>query len=401
MTSKTWKGVTSYTLSTAGTFTFSAYAEDANGNKSRTLERKIVVSDAQVKESTPKISNMNFAANSLTYSLGSYITEIEKGKEFYLGFQIKDEDTDAKKIHLTIKDSYGYTIQNGNRVLTIDDMTSKTWKGGTSYTLSSADTFTFSAYAEDADGNKSDTVEKTLSITENTDVPDTPSYPSKPMEISMNFAFTNTDFINGNYVIATQIYLGIYIGIMGKNWNQDTKVYLTMIDSSGDIVGVMENLSLEILTLYGTSYSTGYDYYSFSKTGTYTISAYAKDYMGKKSKTVEKELRVVLPANLLWSETTNIAANSYKAKLILYATQVRTISANVTCEDGVKIYLLNKENYKLFEDGEPFEYYSDFSSKENTTSFYRRKNLSKGDYYFVVANESAISKKVAVTVIKE
>ncbi|MDE7384031.1 MAG: hypothetical protein K2M99_09145 [Treponemataceae bacterium] len=378
----------SYSLSEIGNFTFSAYAEDYAGNKSEIVEKTIEITE--IKTHAPKITYIKFTSSK--YS-NVNITTVESSYSFYWHIGASDEDKDITKIYLTIKNPSGETIED--KTLTVSNMTSTSWTTNDFRGLVGNGTFTFSAYAEDSKGNKSETLKQTIKVKGYVEPP------SKPLKISMNCANTNTDYCNGNYVTAVQIYQGIYVGFTKNTENNDlAKVYLTMKDSSGDIVGSEQILEFSSYYTY-----CGYCYYTLPKTGTFTISAYAKDSTGNKSNTVEKEIKGVMPADLHWSETTTITANSYKEKSIPLLNKTRTIFANVTCEgsSGVKIYLLDSDNHKLFKNGEPFECYYDFSSEKSTTSFSKRGSIpnSKGIYYFVVVNESIMPQKVAITLYND
>lgn len=378
----------SYSLSEVGNFTFSAYAEDYAGNKSEIVEKTIEITE--IKTYAPKITYIKFTSS--LYS-NVNITTVESSSSFYWHIGASDEDKDITKIYLTIKNPSGETIED--KTLTVSNMTSTSWTTNGFRGLVGNGTFTFSAYAEDSKGNKSETLKQTIKVKGYVEPP------SKPLKISMNCANTNTDYCNGNYVTAVQIYQGIYVGFTKNTENNDlAKVYLTMKDSSGDIVGSEQILEFSSYYTY-----CGYCYYTLPKTGTFTITAYAKDSMGNKSNTVEKKIKGVMPADLHWSETTTITANNYKETSIPLLNKTRTIFANVTCEggSGVKIYLFDKDNYKLFKAGEPFECYSDFSSEKSTTSFSKRGSIppTKGIYYFVVVNESIMPQKVAITLYND
>ena len=50
-----------------------------------------------VNENTPQIVSMNFAESEKDFLSENYLQNIQSDKKFYLGFQINDEDKDAKK----------------------------------------------------------------------------------------------------------------------------------------------------------------------------------------------------------------------------------------------------------------------------------------------------------------
>ncbi|MBD5408012.1 MAG: hypothetical protein HDR54_01215 [Treponema sp.] len=145
-----------YILSEAGTFTISAYAEDAAGNYSNTVEKEFTISPH-----TPKIKSTHFALNEENYLSGNYITKLlqsAKNTPLYLGLEVEDFGKDITKIHIVIKDRNENELPNGSRVVNVDSMSSETWTGGINFSLSEFELlnwYYFYIYVEDKDGNKS------------------------------------------------------------------------------------------------------------------------------------------------------------------------------------------------------------------------------------------------------
>lgn len=94
-------------------------------------------------------------------------------------------------------------------------------------------------------------------------------------------------------------------------------------------------------------------------------------------------------AETVLDETTEISAQSHKSYL-LTTNKDATWEVVLDADDSVDLYLMDRDEYSYYEDGENFQYYPE-GSAESVSSKTLSVELPEGDYYLVIDNDNLMT----------
>lgn len=274
------------------TLTFRAYARDSQGNTSNTIEKTITekTEEPDIGENfdhTPEIIAMNFAKSADNYIHKEYINYgTYQNTSFYIGFELNDKNKDITSIHVTINLSE-------EKIHSINNMETQIYSTGFTYILSEVGKFTISAYAEDAAGNYSNTIEKEFTI-----VPHTPKIKST------KFALNKENYLSGNYItklLQSAKNTPLYFGLELEDYGRDiTKIQIVIKDRSenelpnGSRVINVDSMPSEIWT-GGINFSLS----EFELLNWYYFYIYVEDKNGNQ---IRGKDSLQIDTSIIWSE---------------------------------------------------------------------------------------------------